>query len=223
VFIALPNAAYDRLKEDARIHLTMFLARFDQKILDSLESDGIDMFQAKSGLIIYLPEEKQPKKTFRYKVPEYLENGVIRIVAGEEGGRFTDENGGQASVITDESGNMLSPFRISGNPEKSGKHAFFFSPTALIRIKAMWGKKGNKLTIKRLTVKPSHGNVIALTRFKLHGCEWSMNGEKNHGVELPEKIAHFRAAVNAAIAKSLCADCTDLHFAMVRPRPRART
>lgn len=196
------------------MHLAIYLEEIDQKTLEKLTADGIPIYPIRSGLMVYPTEQRKgDKRKYIYSIPPYLNNGIIKIVDSEKGGKSPEGNSGYGAVVTDIEGNKLHPFRVKGLPSPSGKHAFFQSPKELVRVEAEWGKKGGMFAIKRLVPMPSIGNTATLARFKIYSGEWS----KNQGIRLPQKKHKFYEAVEAAISKSLCEGydgkgCTDLHY-----------
>lgn len=135
-----------------------------------------------------LPEAFDPHRDF-----------IREILPGESGCGLT--NTGAAIINCNQSGIPLRGFKIqkSGDGKFSTGHLFVSG----IYISVNVTRQGDMISVSITKSKVKFANEVQTI--------WEYNGHIDH-LSFPENIEKYKAAVNAAIDKSMCYHCRCLHF-----------
>lgn len=134
-----------------------------------------------------------------YEVPAEVNDATLFLDVAEDGGGMPYYS--WATVVCGLSGEALRPYHVSsGDRLTRNAHAYFSVPNAVVTVT---GFRDDYVTIEEYWIVRD-GNIARIKSKKL----W--NGQLK---ALPELFSRFKAAAEAASAKSNCYHCRCVHFA----------
>jgi hypothetical protein len=176
----------------------------DESLRELLEQRGLVVRVLRDCFIIQLAAKNDNGKIV-YELPHEISAATLLINATESGGRNRRYEGRvSATVVCGLSGKRLWPYRTHDRTH-CGIHAFFNVVGGVVTVTSrayMHGRPWIEIVQHNIV---QNGNIVTLES----ETRWQGTFDGN----LPHTSWHYRYAVEAAIAKSRCINCNDVHFA----------
>jgi hypothetical protein len=129
---------------------------------------------------------------------------LIKLQTAEEGGKGHRQGSKQseALVICTSKGRPFKPYFVTKDPLPLKDHAFFSARDVILTVKA--SQDGEHVEIRKYRLEYFQRDSYAVVTSRLL---WQGNPET-----LSDEFRQYKDAVNAAVMKCNCLDCTHAHF-----------
>ncbi len=190
-------------RENGVARLTLVIPMADAELVERLNSEG---FKSKLvGTSAYVRLKRQ-ENVEGFILPDNLPTHEIRVESVESGGGYT--NTGWSQIVASLDGSPLKPYATAGHRGDlaCGEHGWFSVTGGLATVQAVrWTKNTPSVSVELATHKVVQiGNTVQFVSETLY---------RGATADLPEVLAQFRSAVEAASEKARDYHCRDLHFA----------
>lgn len=190
-------------RENGLARMTLVIPSADAELVERLNSEGFKSKLVGTSAFVRL---KRQEGVEGFILPDNLPTYEIRVESVESGGGYT--NTGWAQIVANLDGSQLNPYATAGHRGDlaCGEHGWFSIIQGLATVQAVrWTKNDPPVSVELATHKVvQSGNAVQLVSEILY------KGAPN---DLPESLAQYRSAVEAARDKSCDYHCRSLHYA----------
>jgi len=190
-------------RENGMARLTLVVPSADAELVERLNSEG---FKSKLVSVSAFVRLKRQEGVEGFILPDNLPTHEIRVESVESGGGYT--NTGWAQIVANLDGSTIKPYATAGHRGDlaCGEHGWFSVINGLATVQAVrWTKNDPSVSVELAIHKVVQiGNTVQLVAEALF---------KGAVSDLPESLAHYRSAVEAASAKACDYHCRSLHYA----------